>query len=165
MSRVNHPSPAKIIGQVMCSDSMKPDHPFLEPADVGVHVLRVVNLADHFDSCGHIDLAVDDTDFARRSTQRPAAVCAKHGITRQQRLECRADVRFIRLFQNKIGCAAGTITANQHRNLLLGHAEGDFYEIENKLFRFSRKVRWFEIMSGRAVSHAFLPGMNSADSV
>ena len=32
MYRVNQPSPAKIIGQVMSSDTMKPDHPFLEPA-------------------------------------------------------------------------------------------------------------------------------------
>ena len=106
MSRVNHPSPTKIIGQVMSSDPMKPDHPLLEPAAIGVHVLHVVNLADHFDSCGQIDRPVGDTDFARRSTQRPATVGAKHGITCQQRLEYRANVRFIRFFQNKSGVSS-----------------------------------------------------------
>jgi len=50
MSRVNHPSPAKIIGQVMSSDPMEPDHPLLEPTTIGVYVLNMVNLADDFDS-------------------------------------------------------------------------------------------------------------------
>ena len=103
MSRVNQPSPAKIIGQVMSSDPMKPDHPLLESATIGVHILHMVDLADHFDSCCQIDRTVGDTDFASRCTQRPAAVGAKHGITCQQRLEYRAYVRFIRLLQNKIG--------------------------------------------------------------
>ena len=45
MNWVNHPPPAKMIGQVMSSDPMKPDHPLLESAAMGTHVLHMVNLA------------------------------------------------------------------------------------------------------------------------
>ncbi len=39
MSRIEHSSPAKIIGKVMNSDAVKSDHPFFETAVIGVHVL------------------------------------------------------------------------------------------------------------------------------
>ena len=84
MSRIDHPSPAKIIGQVMSSDSMKPDHPLLESAIVGIHVLNMVNLADHADSRSQIDRTVGDADFTSRRTQRLAAVGAKHGVGGKQ---------------------------------------------------------------------------------
>ncbi len=65
---------------------MKPDHPFLEPTAIGVHVLHVVNLADHLDSCDQIDRTLGDANFANRCAQRPAAVGAKHRIRGQQQL-------------------------------------------------------------------------------
>ena len=163
MSRVNHPSPAKIIGQVMSSDPMKPDHPLLESAAIGVHVLHVVNLADHFDSCGQIYRAVGDTHFASRCTQRPTAVGAKHDITCQQRLEYRANVRFIRLVQNKIGCAAGAITANQHGNLLLGQTS--FRCFAATLMGFTRHVFFLSLKRFKEVGFIHLSNANQALSL
>ena len=40
----------------------------------------------------------------------------------QYGLERNANVRLVRLLQNEVGCAPGTITANQYRNLFVGQA-------------------------------------------
>lgn len=122
MRRIDHPSPAKIIGKVMRSNTVKSDHPFLETAVIGVYVLHVVNLADHPNSRSKIDWAMSDANFSYCGTQGSTAVGAKHCIGSQQWLERRTNVRLISLLKNKVRCVTSTITANQHRNLLVGQA-------------------------------------------
>ena len=68
MGRVDHPSPAKVVGKIMCRDTVKADHPLFETTVVGVYVLHVINLADDSNTRCQIDWAMSDASTG--STQR-----------------------------------------------------------------------------------------------
>ena len=91
MSTINQSSPTEIIGKVMSGDTMEPVHPLFEPTVIGVHVLNVVNLADHPNARSQIDWTMGYADFPHGSTQSLAAVGAENRITRQQWLENRIN--------------------------------------------------------------------------
>jgi hypothetical protein len=68
-------------------------------------------------------------DFVRSDAHLPgggnpcfAAVGAQDGITGQNGLEGRVNVRLIRFLKNEIGSVPGTVTTNQPWNLFVGQA-------------------------------------------
>lgn len=122
MSTINKSSPTEIISKVMRSDTVKSAHPLFEPTIVGIDVLNVVDLGDNPNACGQIDRTVGDAHFPSGGAQCLAAVGAEDSIACQYGLERSADVHLVSLLQNEVGCAPGTITANQHRNLFVGQA-------------------------------------------
>lgn len=99
------PVPAEIVGKVMSCHAMKSPNPCLKPTVVGIHVLDVIDLGDDPNAGGEVDRSVSNADFSGGSAQRLSAVSTQHGIVGQERLECGADVFFIRFFQHEVGSA------------------------------------------------------------
>ena len=115
-------APPEIVGEVAGCHTVETAHPGFESAAIGIDVLHVIDPGDHPNASGQIDRTMGDTDFAGHSNHGPAAVSAQNSVAGQYRFEGLEDVRPVVLFQNKVGRASCSITANQHRNLFVGQA-------------------------------------------
>ena len=97
-------------------------HPGLQAAAIGIDVLHVIDPGDDADAGGQIHGTVGKPHFAGHANHCPAAIRAQNGACGQYWLKGIVDVRPVILLQYEIGRAGGPVTANQHRNLLIGQS-------------------------------------------
>ena len=115
-----HPSPAKVMGQVLGCDSMEPLHPPFQARMVGVHILGMIDTGQHPNALSQVDRPVGQSHFTGRQGEGPlpSAIGAKDGI--QERFQDDFDRLVVVLRENCIGSRSRAVPNGQDRNLLEG---------------------------------------------
>ena len=120
----NHPSPSKIVGQVLGCDSMETKHPPFQARMVSVHILDVINPGQHPNALAQVDCTVSSPHFASCQCEGPlsSTVGAEDGIRGQERFQDSFDRLVVVPRKNRIEGGSRAIPNGQNRNLFEGES-------------------------------------------
>ena len=102
---------------------METVHPCLQAAVIGVHILHMKNLLHDADACFHIHSLEQYIQFPCHSHITGVAVCAKHAVFGENRLDNLSGLFADDLLQDRVGGLSTPVPANQHRNLFIGQPQ------------------------------------------
>ena len=99
---------------------MKSVHPCLQAAVIGIHILNMENLFHDANARLHIHRLEWHIQFPCHPYINGAAICTKHTVLGENRLDNFPNFFAVDLLQDGICGLAAPVPANQHWNLFIG---------------------------------------------